>query len=196
MMPTRVSTLYGRSTATTGRGGVWAQARGLPRDRNWWRFNRVAFAGFVAFLDRMYPGGARSSHEAWGGGSWIIARDAAEAIQVRVGRGQDQRPGEHLVTGRIVRRHGVSEAFMNALAEYVPSTPPARLHRFPLTVCRHGHSLVDPRNVYTVSRMRRGVEEVERRCRICNRERVAQHRRRVKIADAISTIGYMIVSGT
>jgi len=179
-MPARVSTLYGRSLVKTGRGGVWAQARGVPRDRNWWRFNRVAFAGWVAFLDQQYPKGARSEHIAWGGGSWIFSCDAAGAIDVRRGYAdKQQRLGDHAVTGRMARRHGVSEAFLNALAEFVPSDPPPTHPRFPLTSCKHGHSLVDPRNVYTVTRVRRGVEEVERRCRTCNRARVAQHRARV-----------------
>jgi hypothetical protein len=192
-----VGTWFGRSLAKTGRGGVWAQARRVPRDQNWWRFNATAFAGYLVFLERRYPNGCGSAHMSWNGGSWRIARDGSGCVTFDDGRSSEPpsptRP--HQVTGRMVRRHGISEAFMNYLADGGSWTDDATSQRAaaecykapPLrwqaggvkldvvTRCRHGHDLTDPANVYTLTRKRRGTVHVERRCRACNRARVARH---------------------
>lgn len=193
--------MFGRETARRS-GGAWSQPHGTPRDRDWWRFNWTAFMGLVAFLERKHPGGLYTATLSGNGvDSWLIRKQKEDVIEVEFGGTTETAQDFHrlfraplspvsaeeeirrrhevwwIVHGRFVRRHGVSEAFMAAL-EAGGDPQPRYLRRFPLTRCKHGHDLTHPANVYTLRRQRGGAEHVERRCRACNRSRVARSRSR------------------
>jgi hypothetical protein len=163
---------------------VWSLPRGTPRDRAWWRFNVQNFAALVGFLEQTHPHGSYSGYVSGGGGQWAICREGGR-VRVETHSNEGLLKGHPIwtVTGRQVRRHGVSEAFMTALVEMDAadgrsSLPrPRYLHTKIPTYCRHGHALT-PANVYTMVRKRKGATHVERRCRTCNRARVQQYRRR------------------
>ena len=198
--------MFGRETARRS-GGYWSQPHGTPRDRDWWRFNWTAFMGLVLFLERKYPDGLYTATLSGNGiDSWLIRKKKDDVIAVEFGGGSDTAQDWHrlfdrrlappvfsageeeicrhevwwVVNGRFVRRHGVSEGFMAALEVGAPQ--PRYLRRFPLTRCKHGHDLTDPANVYTLRRRCGGAEHVERRCRSCNRSRVARFRSRLGAA--------------
>lgn|SRR5262249_20067432 len=90
----------------------WSAGRDVPHDSEWRRLNILAFAGLLAFLERTCPEGRRAAGRL--GEFWSIEKDGRVFLG---GNSAPDRFGFWQVTGRYVRRHGVSEAFMNRLTE-------------------------------------------------------------------------------